>query len=124
MTAFEPVRSGIASMDQELNFIRLGDNVVWQVTNLEEFSLFVKPYVQQAVEDHRNIIYIRFASHEPLLSEADGAQCQAVLLNSQAALASCDVVGIGPGQQVWSSRSAEYADCEHGDACSHRGGSG
>ena len=63
MTAFEPVRSGIASMDQELNFIRLGDNVVWQVTNLEEFSLFVKPYVQQAVEDHRNIIYIRFASH-------------------------------------------------------------
>lgn len=81
MTAFEPVRSGIASMDQELNFIRLGDNVVWQVTNLEEFSLFVKPYVQQAVEDHRNIIYIRFASHEPLLSEADGVRVISVELS-------------------------------------------
>lgn len=81
MPAFEPVRSGIVSMDQELDCIRLGDNVVWQVTSLEEFSMFVKPYVQQAVKDHRNIIYVRFASHEALLSEEDGVRIVSVELN-------------------------------------------
>ena len=62
MAAFERVLSGIPEMDQALDNIRLGDNVVWQVTRLEEFKLFLNPYVNQAVRDGRNLIYIRFAS--------------------------------------------------------------
>ena len=69
MTAFDPILSGIPEMDQALDSIRLGDNVVWRVSNLDEFKLFMEPYVKQAVKDQRNIIYFRFASHEPLLEE-------------------------------------------------------
>ncbi|MBE6499726.1 MAG: phosphoenolpyruvate synthase [Methanobrevibacter thaueri] len=67
MTAFERIKSGIPGLDTALDNIRLGDNVVWNVTNLNEFSYFVKPYVKQAKEDNRNLIYIRFAKHPPLI---------------------------------------------------------
>lgn len=72
MAAFDRVLSGIPEMDKALDNIRLGDNVVWRVSSLEEFRLFVDPYLKQAVKDHRNIIYIRFASHPPLVEEHPG----------------------------------------------------
>ncbi|MCR4611791.1 MAG: PEP/pyruvate-binding domain-containing protein, partial [Lachnospiraceae bacterium] len=69
MAAFDRVKSGIDEMDIALDNIRLGDNVVWRVANLEQFKLFMEPYVKQAIKDKRNIIYFRFASHEPLVEE-------------------------------------------------------
>ena len=67
MAAFDRIKSGIPGLDTALDNIRLGDNVVWNVTNLNEFSYFVNPYVKQAKEDGRNLIYIRFANHPPLI---------------------------------------------------------
>ena len=69
MAAFDRVKSGIPEMDVALDNIRLGDNVVWRVSDLDEFKLFMEPYVRQAIEDKRNIIYFRFASHAPLIDE-------------------------------------------------------
>ena len=69
MAAFDRIKSGISEMDTALDNIRLGDNVVWRVSDLSEFKLFMEPYIKQAIEDKRNIIYFRFASHEPLLEE-------------------------------------------------------
>ncbi|WP_297827185.1 PEP/pyruvate-binding domain-containing protein [uncultured Methanobrevibacter sp.] len=71
MAAFERVKSGIDELDETLDNIRLGDNVVWQVSNLKEFSYFVNPYVKQALEDERNLIYINFGQHEPLIDMDD-----------------------------------------------------
>ena len=69
MAAFDRVKSGIPEMDVALDNIRLGDNVVWRVSDLAEFKFFMEPYVRQAIEDKRNIIYLRFASHAPLIDE-------------------------------------------------------
>ncbi len=71
MAAFDRVRSGIPTMDQVLDNIRLGDNVVLQVSGMEEFHFFVRPYVNQAIEDQRTLVYFRFAGHAPLLTEAE-----------------------------------------------------
>ncbi len=81
MAAFERVLSGIPEMDKALDNIRLGDNVVWQVTNLEEFKLFTDPYVEQAIKDRRNLIYVRFASHPPLVEERPGVKVARVELS-------------------------------------------
>ena len=81
MAAFDRVCSGISQMDQVFDNIRLGDNVVWRVDNLEEFKLFVKPYVKQAIADKRNLIYIRFAAHETLLEPQEGLKIVNVELN-------------------------------------------
>ena len=67
MTAFDRICSGIPEMDTALDNIRLGDNVVWRVSELSEFKLFMELYLRQAIADGRNIIYFRFASHEPLV---------------------------------------------------------
>ncbi len=81
MAAFDRVLSGIPQMDTHFDNIRLGDNVVWRVDNLEEFKLFMKPYVKQAIADKRNLIYFRFAGHEPLLEEQEGLKIIKVELN-------------------------------------------
>ena len=72
MAAFDKINSGIASVDKLLDHIRLGDNVVWQVNNLEEFKFFAVPFARQAIADGRNLIYIRFAKHEPILEPQPG----------------------------------------------------
>ncbi|MDO4321626.1 MAG: PEP/pyruvate-binding domain-containing protein [Lachnospiraceae bacterium] len=74
MAAFEKIKSGMPGLDRILDNIRLGDNVVWQVTDLEEYRYFVEPYVRQAIEDHRNLIYIRFAQHPRIIPEMEGVK--------------------------------------------------
>ncbi|MBP5471949.1 MAG: hypothetical protein J6Y12_04670 [Lachnospiraceae bacterium] len=51
MAAFDPIKSGIPEMDKALDNIRLGDNVVWRVSDLSQFRLFMEPYLEQAIED-------------------------------------------------------------------------
>lgn len=74
MAAFDRILSGIPEMDKAFDNIRLGDNVVWRVSSLDEFKLFMDPYIGQAIKDNRNIIYFRFASHEPLIEERPGVK--------------------------------------------------
>ena len=69
MAAFDRILSGIPEMDKAFDNIRLGDNVVWRVSDLQQFRLFMEPYVEQAIKDGRDIIYFRFASHDPLIEE-------------------------------------------------------
>lgn len=81
MAAFDRVLSGIPQMDDNFDNIRLGDNVVWRVDDLDQFKLFMQPYVKQAILDKRNLIYFRFATHEPLLKEQEGLKIIKVELN-------------------------------------------
>lgn len=67
MAAFDRITSGIASIDQALDHIRMGDNVVWQVSSLEEYRYFVEPFAQAVVSSGKELIYMRFAKHEALL---------------------------------------------------------
>ncbi len=69
---FDKITSGIYGVDRVLDNIRLGDTVVWQVSEIEEYSFFVKPFVAQAIKDKRNLTYFRFAQHEALLEEQPG----------------------------------------------------
>ena len=68
MAAFERIPSGIEGLDEMLDNIRLGDNVVWQVTSLDEFRPISDAFVRRSVADGRNIIYMRFASHPRLVA--------------------------------------------------------
>ncbi len=69
MAAFDKVLSGIPALDGALDYIRMGDNVVWRVSQLDEFRRFALPFVEQAKKDGRNIIYFRFAAHPELVPE-------------------------------------------------------
>ncbi len=72
MAAFDRIKSGLPGLDQVFDSIRIGDNVVWQVDNLEEFQFVVNPFIKQALADGRNLNYIRFANHKPFLEPQEG----------------------------------------------------
>jgi hypothetical protein len=65
------VSSGINGLDEILNSLRSGDNVVFQVDDMEDYKSFVIPYVNTALEKGMRVVYMRFARHEPLLDETD-----------------------------------------------------
>lgn len=68
----ERASTGIQGLDQMIDMLRMGDNVVWQVDSIEDYRFLVEPYIAQAKKDGRKIIYIRFASHEPVLRDLEG----------------------------------------------------
>ncbi|MBN1889402.1 MAG: PEP/pyruvate-binding domain-containing protein [Thermoflexales bacterium] len=66
------IRSGLEALDEVVQGIRLGDNVVWQVDQLEDYGRFVRPFVEQAVAERRRLVYVRFAPHPPVLEARNG----------------------------------------------------
>jgi hypothetical protein len=64
--------TGIESLDDILNGLRIGDNVVWQVDQVSDYRHYVTPYVDEAKKAGRRVVYLRFATHEPLVDSEDG----------------------------------------------------
>lgn len=71
MRIHEKVSTGIPGFDKVIDRLRMGDNVVWQILNTEDYKRVVFPYVEQAKRDRRSIVYIRFGKHEPIFQEED-----------------------------------------------------
>ena len=66
--------SGIQALDEVLHGIRLGDNVVWQVDSLEDYRYFAEPFAEAAMVARRRLVYLRFASHPPVLAPRPGME--------------------------------------------------
>jgi hypothetical protein len=66
--------SGIQALDEVLHGIRLGDNVVWQVDSLEDYRYFAEPFAEAAIVARRRLVYLRFASHPPVLAPRPGME--------------------------------------------------
>ncbi|HPD60461.1 MAG TPA: PEP/pyruvate-binding domain-containing protein [Thermodesulfobacteriota bacterium] len=56
--------TGVPVIDQLIDGLRWGDNVVWQVTTALEYSWLVAPFIQEAAQKGVNIIYMHFDSYE------------------------------------------------------------
>jgi len=59
--------TGLKGLDSILDYLRDGDNVVWQVDKIDDFRNFVTPFVTRAKQDSRKVVYMRFAKHKPLV---------------------------------------------------------
>ncbi|HUT29508.1 MAG TPA: PEP/pyruvate-binding domain-containing protein [Sedimentisphaerales bacterium] len=64
--------TGLEGLDGILCDLKKGDNVVWQTDSVEDYRRFVLPYVSKALQDKRNVVYMRFARHEPLVKDQPG----------------------------------------------------
>lgn len=72
MALFDRVDSGFPELDEALDYFRIGDNVVYRLTELDDFRLFAEAFAKQGIKDGRNVVYVRFAEHAPLLGEMEG----------------------------------------------------
>ena len=68
------VTTGFRGLDEILDGLRIGDNVVWKVDTIEDYRYFVEPYVKQALADRREVIYFRFGQHPPVVSADMGVE--------------------------------------------------
>jgi len=57
----------LKGFDKVIDNLRLGDNVVWQVDSVSEYRKMVAPYISQAAQENRRLVYVRFGIHESLL---------------------------------------------------------
>ncbi len=71
MLSEKKILSGFPGLDQKLNSIRAGDNIVFRVLDLEFFRFFAKSFVEQAKLADRPVHYIRFGSHKSMLKDLD-----------------------------------------------------
>ncbi|MDP2852808.1 MAG: PEP/pyruvate-binding domain-containing protein [Smithellaceae bacterium] len=67
MTPYTRVSTGMIGLDEILNYLQMGDNVVYQVDDIEDYKKFVAPYVETALARNQRLVYMRFANHPPLL---------------------------------------------------------
>jgi len=63
------VSTGMPGLDQAIDLLRLGDNVVWQVQSIDDYLKVLRPYIQQAKKDERRLVYFRFGNHAPLMTD-------------------------------------------------------
>ncbi len=61
--------SGIEALDEVLQGILAGDNVVWQVDAIQDQIPFVHAFCRCAHLDGKKLVYFRFASHESLVPD-------------------------------------------------------
>jgi pyruvate, water dikinase len=66
------IYSGVPALDDLLQGIRLGDNVVWQVDSLDDYTHFARSFITRSIRDGFKCIYIRFAAHAPVLQPRQG----------------------------------------------------
>jgi hypothetical protein len=65
------VSTGIPGLDKIIDSLRMGDNVVLQVDNINDYESFVTPYVAKSLEDGRKVVYMRFARHYPIIENQE-----------------------------------------------------
>jgi len=74
MESNKPLTTGISGLDSMLKGVIAGDNIVWQVDAIEDYSAFVKPFCEETVRQERRLVYFRFARHAPLVRESPGVE--------------------------------------------------
>jgi len=67
MMSLSRVSTGLKGLDEIIDSLRIGDNVVWQVDDIKDYKFFVQFYANKALEENKKVIYMRFAQHKPLL---------------------------------------------------------
>ncbi len=66
--------SGIEALDEMLQGVLAGDNVVWQVDDINDQIPFVYAFSRRAHLDGKKLVYFRFASHDSLVPDEFDAE--------------------------------------------------
>lgn len=68
MAYYSHVSTGWESLDNTIDHLRRGDNVVWQIDDIDAYRKLVSYFANNAVATGEQVVYMRFARHAPLLA--------------------------------------------------------
>lgn len=63
----QKVSSGISGLDNLIDYIYIGDNVVWEVDAGTSYEIFIRKFIESSVKERKDIIYISFNKSVPTL---------------------------------------------------------
>jgi hypothetical protein len=63
--------TGVKGLDRIITGLREGDNVVWQIDDIDDYIALAVPFVENAVKENRTVVYMRFASHKEILKPSE-----------------------------------------------------
>ena len=66
------VTTGIEGLDKIIDGLRMGDNVVWQIENINDYKKLAEAFVKSAIREKRRLVYMRFGHHDPLFAQDAG----------------------------------------------------
>lgn len=69
MAYYAHVSTGWKSLDSIIDQLRRGDNVVWQVDDIDAYRKLVTYFAVHALTHHERVVYMRFGRHGPLLED-------------------------------------------------------
>lgn len=72
---YNRLTTGIPGLDDTIKGLAAGDNVVWRITDIDDYLAFVRPFVAASRDAGTRVIYFRFANHPPLLDISSGVEC-------------------------------------------------
>jgi hypothetical protein len=75
MIDFYRISTGVTGLDRLLDDLRPGDNVVFQVGQVDDYAYFAQKFALEAQRNHQQLVYFRFGQHPPLLPTAENTQC-------------------------------------------------
>lgn len=56
----QKVSTGISGLDNLIDYIYLGDNVVWEVDSSTSYEIFIKKFIEASSKESKDIIYISY----------------------------------------------------------------
>ncbi len=67
----DKVSTGIDGLDRIIQYLRVGDNVAWQIDSLADYMYVANRFVMGIARAGKRIVYIRFGSHDEIV-DAEG----------------------------------------------------
>lgn len=56
----QKISSGINGLDNLIDYIYLGDNVVWEVDSGTSYEIFIRKFIENSAKESKDIVYISF----------------------------------------------------------------
>jgi len=56
----DKISSGIRYLDNLIDSLYIGDNVVWEVEAGTPYTIFIQNFIRQAFSEHKDVIYVSF----------------------------------------------------------------
>ncbi len=72
MPSFERASTGWRGLDEVLDGLRSGDNVILQVDALDDYALYARTFARTSLAAGKRLVYVRFAQHPEILPPQDG----------------------------------------------------
>lgn len=78
---YELMSTGIPELDEVIQGVKPGDNIVWKLDSIEDYINYVHPFCIDANKKGEELIYFRFAEHPSVIP--DGVKADVYNLNPE-----------------------------------------